>query len=83
MVCRFSSNLLIQKTLFFFSSVNVICTSLKFKLSCFLFYIKELEQSIIIIIILGMVCFQAAVRKTVKPPFIKTRYARNLSQPDF
>lgn len=46
-----------------FSSVNVICTSLKFKLSCFSFCIKVLEQSSIIII-LGKVCFQTVVRKT-------------------
>lgn len=37
-----------------------------------------LEQSSIIII-LGKVCFQTVVRKTVKPPFAKTRYTRFLS----
>lgn len=61
-----------------FSSVNVICTSLTFKLLCFSFCIKVLEQSSIIII-LGKVCFQTVVRKTVKPPFAKTRYTRFLS----
>lgn len=33
-----------KKLFFFFSSVNTVCISLKFKLLCFLFNIKELEQ---------------------------------------